>query len=185
MYSTYLRSAHRAILSRSTARWAPLLLVGALLLGVTAMDATAQAAADTTSSSRFAVGFQSSFPAFGVSAILDLGDQIAVQGVLGAFGTVSTFSGRGIYCFQQERAYNLYGFGTVGLWRWSGFGISENSVGVGGGGGIELDWRAIFSPEDGSFPPLVSSIDIGFTAANFDNYNFNALTIGAGLHYRF
>jgi hypothetical protein len=41
-------------------------------------------------------------------------------------------------------------------------------------------------PPDGSgFPPLFSSIDLGFVAASFDNYNFSGLVIGAGLHYRF
>jgi hypothetical protein len=134
---------------------------------------------------RYGVGFQSAFPAYGVSAMMDVGDHIAVQGVLGAFGTVSTFAGRGIYRFQHNRTYNLYGFGTAGVWRWSSGPFSESSLGIGGGAGLELDWRNIFAGNGTPFPPLMSSLDIGLTFANFDSYSFNALTLGAGFHYRF
>lgn len=160
------------------------LLASALLLAATPIAAQ-EAPAQVDRNSRFAVGFQSSFPAYGLSGILNLREELAVQGVIGAFGTISTFSGRGIYRFQRERTYNMYGFGTAGMWRWSVPGVSESSLGVGGGGGLELDWHSILSSGESAFPPLVSSIDIGFTLANFDNYNFNALTVGAGLHYRF
>lgn len=178
------------VASRGVRRWATCALAGLLLAalpaGLAAQQApTAPESPQPEANPRYAVGFQSAFPAYGISGMMNVGDQIAVQGVVGAFGTLSTFSGRGIYRFQQNGTYNLYGFGTAGVWRWSSGSFNESSLGVGGGGGLELDWRRIFSNSETTFPPLMSSLDIGFTAANFDTYNFNALTLGAGFHYRF
>jgi len=165
-------------------RFASLVLAGFLATALIPGGANAQSNGDA-SSSRWGVGFQSSFPAYGLSAVYDLSEPITLQGVLGAFGVLNTFSARVLYRFQRERAYDLYGFGTAGIWRYSTSLYNETPVGVGGGAGIELDWRSLFSPDDGSFPPLFSSIDLGFTAVSFDHYNFNGLSIGAGLHYRF
>ncbi len=140
---------------------------------------------------RFGVGFQSSWPAYGLSGMYDLNDRLTAQAVLGAFGTLTTVSGRGLYHFQREEKYSLYGFGTVGVWRHSyrviGVSESETSPGVGGGAGLELDWRRLLdgSGNGSGFPPIFSSIDLGFVAASFDNYNFSGLVIGAGLHYKF
>jgi len=140
---------------------------------------------------RLGVGFQSSWPAYGLSGLYDVNERITAQAVLGAFGSLTTLSGRGLYHFQREEKYSMYGFGTVGIWRHSfqvlGSSESQTSPGVGGGAGLELDWRRLLDASgDGSgFPPLFSSIDLGFVAASFDNYNFSGLVIGAGLHYRF
>ena len=156
----------------------------AMLIGTLALVANfvvpAQAEAQET---RWGVGFQSSFPAYGLSGLYDMSERITLQAVLGALGTVTTFSGRGLYRFQTEEKFDLYGFGTVGMWRWSSRFVDETSLGIGGGAGIELDWRSIIG--DSGVPPLFSSVDVGLTLASFDTYNFNALTIGVGLHYRF
>jgi hypothetical protein len=136
---------------------------------------------------QWGIGFQSSWPSYGLSVQYDMADRITAQGILGALGTVTNFGGRLLYRFQQEEVYDIYGYGAVGLLRWGGSGVfaSETSVGVGGGGGIELDWQSILTPDDRTFPPIFSSIEIGFTVASFDHYNFNALTLGGGIHYRF
>ncbi len=140
---------------------------------------------------RVGLGFQSSWPAYGVSGTYDLNQRLTGQAVVGAFGTLSTFSARGLYHFQREEKYSLFGYGTAGVWRHSfralGTSQSETSPGLGGGAGIELNWRGILdgSGNGSGFPPLFSSIDLGFVAATFDNYNFSGMVIGAGLHYRF
>jgi hypothetical protein len=161
------------------------------LILVPAQEIVAQAPDQTPPTSRLGVGFQSSWPAYGLSGVYDVSDRITAQAVVGAFGSLTTLSGRGLYRFQTEEKYSMYGFGTVGIWRHSfrGLGTSANetSPGVGGGAGIELDWRQILdaSGNGSGFPPLFSSIDLGFVAASFDNYNFSGLVFGAGLHYRF
>jgi hypothetical protein len=133
---------------------------------------------------RFGIGFQSSLPAWGLSAMYDINDQVTAQAIVGAFGTLTTFGGRGLYRFSKEEAYNLYGYGTVGMWSYPGI-IRENVVGFGGGAGIELDWRRILGSDTGSFPPIFSSIDIGMVLASFEYYNFSGFTMGGGIHYRF
>jgi hypothetical protein len=154
---------------------------------------TPSSSSPTTTSdggSRFGLGFQSSWPAYGLSGIYDVNDRITAQAVLGALGAVTTVSGRGLYHFSRQEKYSLFGFGTVGLWRYSydilGHDESESTVGVGGGAGVELDWQGILDEDDdGSFPPLYSTIDLGLTMASFDAYNWNAFGFGVGLHYRF
>jgi hypothetical protein len=141
--------------------------------------------------SRFGVGFQSSWPAYGLSGLFDVSDRITAQAVLGAFGAVTTLSGRGLYHFNRQTKYSLFGFGSVGVWRYGydvlGVSDSETTVGVGGGAGVELDWQGILNDDDDgdSFPPLFSTIDLGLTMASFDAYNWNAFSFGVGLHYRF
>lgn len=161
-----------------------LLSMAMLALLVGAVEARAQ------DDPRFGIGFQSSWPAYGISGLYDVNEKFTAQVVVGAFGTLTTLSGRGMYHFQRQPKHSLYGFGTLGLWRHSyrafGFSESENSPGVGGGAGIELDWRRIVDDaEDSTFPRLYSSIDLGFVVASFDHYDFSGFVIGAGLHYRF
>jgi hypothetical protein len=165
-----------------------------VIMGVSGPAALAQAPtggqADAPDS-KFGIGFQSSWPAYGLSGIYDVNETLTAQAVLGAFGNMSTLSGRGLYHFQRAEKHSLYGFGTLGLWRHSynflGVSESESSVGLGGGGGIELDWRRIIDADEPepTFPRLYSSIDLGFVLASFDHYDFSGLVIGAGMHYRF
>jgi hypothetical protein len=154
-----------------------------------AQDAPAGTPQTSERESGFGLGFQSSWPAYGLSGLYDVSDRITAQAVLGALGTVTTLSGRGLYHFSRQPKYSMFGFGTVGLWRYgySALGVSESetAIGVGGGAGVELDWRGIFDDGDNSFPPLYSTIDLGLTLANFDAYNWSALGFGVGLHYRF
>jgi hypothetical protein len=167
-------------------------LVLAMALTGSAGQASAQEApASDAEGSRFGIGFQSAWPAYGISGLYDVNDRITAQAVVGAFGALSTLSGRGLYHFQREPSYTAYGYGTVGAWRHS-FRLlhetqSETSLGLGGGAGIELNWRTILGNDSGesTYPPLFSSIDLGFVLANFARYNFSGIVIGAGMHYRF
>jgi len=145
------------------------------------------AAQESARDTQWGVGFHSSFPSYGLSVQYDISDQIVAQGILGAFGTVSNLGARGLYRFQRERVYDLFGYGAVGVWRWGGsiLADSESAVGVGGGAGIELNWQEIITPDDYSFPPIFSSIELGFTTASFRNYNLSGFIMGGGIHYRF
>jgi hypothetical protein len=162
-------------------RWTVAIAVA--IVTMTADRADAQTPADTTG--RFGIGFQSSWPSYGISGIVDVTNRISAQAVVGAFGTVSNFSGRGIYRFMREEIYNLYGFGTGGVWRYNHVGLDESVLGLGGGAGMELDWRRILGSEETRFPPIFSSLELGIVHANFDVYNFSSFSIGGGIHYRF
>ena len=160
--------------------------VAIMVLGLAAVLPVERSyAQDAEPATRFGIGFQSSWPSYGISGLYDLSEQITLQGIIGAFGTVTNFGVRGLYRFQTEDKYDLYGFGTAGMWSYDYSVDTENVVGFGGGAGVELDWRRILTPEDNSFPPLFSSIDIGFVLANFEHYDFSGVTIGGGFHYRF
>ena len=132
--------------------------------------------------SPFSLGFQSSWPSYGISGRYEVSEKTMIQGVIGALGTVTNFSGRLLYDFQQKEKYDFYAHGTVGMWRWGGNVSfeSQTSVGFGGGVGMEFDLQELFSPDDEDFPPLYWNIEIGAVVANFDNYNFSAITHGGG-----
>lgn len=162
----------------------------AVLCAVWLASATAAAAQEALepaapeAASRWAVGFQSAWPTWGLSGSYDVNERITAQAILGAFGTLSSVGARGLYRFNQQEAYDLYGFGTAGLWSYTGI-TRETVVGVGGGAGVELDWRRLIASDGASFPPLFSTIDLGLVLANFEHYNFSGITMGVGLHYRF
>ncbi len=127
------------------------------------------------------IGVQYAAPAFGISGMYDVTDQISVQAVFGFFGGLQMYSGRGLYHFNQQEAYNIYGFGTVGAWRYS----TTSVLGVGGGAGLEYSWQQLF--DSAEIPPLFGNIEIGFVhlSDDFSGYTFSSLTYGGGIHYRF
>ncbi len=145
------------------------------------------AVAQTDTDSPFSLGFQSSWPSYGISGRYEVNEKAMVQAVIGALGTVTNFSGRVLLDLQQEEKYDLYALGTVGMWRWGGGGAlpSETSVGFGGGVGVDLDLQKLISPDDEDFPPLFWNIEIGVIIANFDNYNFRPFALGTGFHWAF
>lgn len=136
---------------------------------------------------RFGVGLTSSWPAYGVSGTLQLNQKMTAEAVLGFFGTVSNFSGRLWYRFRRDVKYDLYGYGSAGVYRYGynvlGVGGTENVLGLGGGAGIEAGLGKLFDDED--FPPIFVNAEVGLAFANFEYYNFSAFIFGAGIHYRF
>jgi len=46
-----------------------------------------------------------------------------------------------------------------------------------------VDWPTIL--DDAEFPPLLSTFEIGFGVARFENYDLSAISFGASLHYHF
>lgn len=124
---------------------------------------------------RWGAGIHSGFAAFGLSVKYRYTDIVTVQGTLGAFGTLKNYGVRGLYTFRAEEKYDLYGFGSVGLWKWDGF-LAESAVGFGAGAGAEY----FFTPQ------FAASAELGIGFVNFDNYaGFSTVGLGLGLHYYF
>lgn len=158
-----------------------MILLGIMLIPV--QTATAQEALEAEAPRRvdlpIGIGFQSMIPAFGISGMYDITPKVTGQAVLGFFGGVQTYAGRVLYHFSQHNSYNLFGFGGVGAWRYAGV----SAVGLGGGGGIELNWARLFDAP--TFPPIFSNLEIGFFYFNEELASVSALSIGGGIHYRF
>ena len=62
---------------------------------------------------RIGLGFQSSWPTYGVSGTHDLIQRLTGQAVVGAIGTLSTVSAWGLYHFQREVNYSLFDYRTA------------------------------------------------------------------------
>lgn len=133
---------------------------------------------------RYGVGFQGTFPAWGISGTIGITDDITGQLILGPFGFLQTYAGRGLYQFREEPYWEMYGFGMLGVWTYNyGFNRrnTETSLGIGAGAGIQYDWRVL----DDQLPPIFWNLELGLGFVNFDNYNFGNILIGTGVHYRF
>ncbi len=142
---------------------------------------------------RFGIGFQASFPAWGLSGMVDLSRGFALQGIFGVIGDLKTYAGRGILRFSRQKYHSVYGYGVVGAFSYTGLKegeswyeweeTTETVVGFGGGLGFDYNWRAWSE----NLPPISWNLEIGIARVNFSevDYNFSSMTFGAGLHYRF
>ncbi len=154
-------------------------------LAVVAILGTASqvTAADFSDKNLYA-GFQSSWPSHGLSLKMDFSDKITGQAVVGFLGELNNYAVRGLYKFKKEQFYNMYGFGSLGLWTWDSDFVGwddESVIGLGGGAGIEYDIRGL----DRTLPPLFVNAELGLNIASFDHYNFSSVGLGVGLHYKF
>jgi len=132
---------------------------------------------------KMGVGFQSSWPSYGVSGIYDMNQTMSAQAVLGLLGGWTTLSGRGLYRFTEHPVIDPYGYGMVGMWRYDSGFADASAVSFGGGGGIDFDLRH-FAPD---FPPLYLNMELGLSVVNLDlaGYTGAIMAFGAGFHYRF
>ena len=162
-----------------------------LALGTILVLATTQATANdvtnTLSEKGIYLGFQSASLSYshGLSAKMDFTDKITGQAILGFLGTFNTYTARGLYKFNQDRFYNMYGYGSVGLWSWDGgrYWDDETSMTFGGGAGFEYDIRGLGA--DKNFPVFINA-ELGLNIVNFDNYgSVSTLGLGIGVHYKF
>ncbi|MBU1487235.1 hypothetical protein KKH56_04195 [bacterium] len=159
-------------------------LVAIALVTVMSSSAMASDFTDTLKSKKVAVGFQNSLMSWGLSGKMQLSDKWTAQGVIGALGTFTSFSGRGLYKLQSDKYWEMYGFGQAGVWMWGGGRgyDSETTFGFGGGAGVEGDWRAL-SPK---LPPLYWNIEAGLGVISWENYSgFSIFNFGSGVHYKF
>ncbi len=138
---------------------------------------------------KYGVGAQFTFPAYGISGMLDINEIISAQGVIGIFGDLKTYAAKGLYKFKKTNYWNLYGYGIIGAWSYTGLEtggldeITETTLGFGGGVGFEYDLRVW----DEEMPPIFWNIELGIGVASFDkvDHDFSTLAFGAGIHYRF
>lgn len=132
---------------------------------------------------KLGVGFQSTWPAYGLSGIYDVNPTMSAQAVLGFMGGWTTLSGRGLYRFTQHPMLDPYGYGMVGMWRYDSGFADASAVSVGGGGGVDLDLRKL-APD---FPPLYFNMELGLSMVKLDlaGYTGAIMAFGAGVHYRF
>jgi len=130
------------------------------------------------------VGVETGTLTGGLSVKYPYSDSLTAQGIVGAFGTLTTFTARGLYHFSGFKGSQFYGYGSAGFLRASGniIASSETAFGVGGGIGVEYDLQKSFP----ALPALSLDAEVGATLVNFDNFSsFNVLNLGFGLHYRF
>lgn len=140
---------------------------------------------------RYGIGLASSWPAYGISGTIQVSETLTGEAVLGFFGAVSNFGGRIWYRFNRNETYDIYAYGGVGVYRYTGFDSilldlnrSESVVGLGLGAGIEAGLPKLFDDED--LPPIFLNAELGLALASFEYYSgFSALTLGFGVHYRF
>ena len=142
----------------------------------------------------FGIGVQAAFHSFGISGILDVANKVSIQAILGFFGDLKSYGGRLLYRFNKEEFWNVYGFGMLGAWSYTGLSTganlsrsttTETVFGFGAGAGVEYNLEGLthkFIP----FFPLYINLEIGFGAVNFKQvaYNFSPLMVGAGVHFR-
>lgn len=149
---------------------------------------------------KFGIGFQVSYPAWGISGMLDVTPNVSIQGILGPLGDLKTYAGRGIYKFKKGPYWNAYGYGMLGAWSYQPVadfysggllymgtkGETETIVGFGAGAGIEYDWRGLGAGFS-DLPPIWWSTEIGLGKLDFkkSEQDYSGIWFGVGAHYRF
>ena len=136
------------------------------------------------SAQELGLGFQASFPSYGLSLKADFDDTHSGQVVLGSFGTVSTISGRYIYSFNETGdtfPLTPFVYGQVGQWSYNYdfLGIKESIFGYGVGAGLEFNWLASISDK------FKTTVEIGYAAVDLEYFDFSATMFGVGIHYYF
>jgi hypothetical protein len=133
---------------------------------------------------RFGVGLQLTWPTFGLSGMMDVSDEVSIQGVLGTAGYGLAIAGRGLFRLPHQEHFRPYAYGEAGLWSaYREWGAVPN---FGFGGGIELDIRQ-FAPEA---PPVYASFEAGLNMAFYRDRELGSgslvrFQIGPAVHYRF
>ena len=165
-----------------------IVFVMVVMVGRVANSAIVEKTAQRTpqKKAKFGVGFQYTFPACGLSGIMDVTPNTSIQGIFGFFGDLKMFAGKGIYRFKKEHYWNIYGYGEVGVFSITGYGnwrnqkiINETSMGFSTGAGIEYGWQAL-SP---NLPPVWWNFELGLGTVM--DYGFPTMFYGCGAHYRF
>lgn len=161
-----------------------------------ASEATADPIPDNDSTvgvqgGRYGIGLASSWPAYGISGTIQVSETLTGEAVLGFFGAVSNFGGRIWYRFNRNETYDIYAYGGLGVYRYTGFDSilldlnrTESVLGVGLGAGVEAGLPKLFDDED--LPPIFLNAELGLALASFEYYTgFSTLSLGFGVHYRF
>lgn len=134
---------------------------------------------------RLGVGFQGSFPAWGLSAKADFDETNSAQAIIGVAGPFSSYYGRYLYNFT-ESGDNLvikpYVFAQAGMYSYDYNYLfsakTENVFGYGAGSGIEYHFPGLSDK-------LRFNMEVGYSKVDFKYYNFKSIMFGAGIHYHF
>ena len=138
---------------------------------------------------RLGVGFQGSFPAWGLSAKADFDETNSAQAIIGVVGPFSSYYGRYLYNFNESGdtfVIKPYVFAQAGMYSYDYYNFydsylgtkTENVFGYGAGAGIEWHY-APFTDK------LRFNLEVGYSKVDFNFYNFKAIMFGAGIHYHF
>lgn len=132
---------------------------------------------------RLGVGLQANFPAGGLSVKADITEQHSAQAVISFFGPFSSYYARYLYNFNEsgdDFRIKPYAYGQVGIYTYDYTAISEKESNFGFGFGAGIEWHyAPFSEN------LRFNIELGYGNVDFEFYDFNAISFGAGIHYYF
>lgn len=127
---------------------------------------------------KYGIGLQWAAPAFGVSGMYNFTNRITGQAVLGFIGGLQTYAARGLYRFKRQKTLSLYGYGTLGAWRYSGALTSSSALGFGGGVGVEYGWGQLYG-----------NLEMGYVGLSGELAGYNdsssSVTYGIGIHYKF
>ena len=130
----------------------------------------------------FGIGFQSSFPIYGLSAKYAISEQSVVQATIAPFGSgdfkLNFYGGRYIHRFKSDEALNPYLFAGAGLITFSGYGAtaSDNFVSYSAGGGVEYIVAGA----------LGLSADLGYGKFGVSQgEGISGIFLGVGIHYYF
>jgi len=131
--------------------------------------------------SKYRLGIQGTHFVTGLSGVMDFSPPWALQGVID-FG-VDNFALRVLNRFHNEKDWNAYGFGALGIWDNgknddNGVGNDDDDAefGLGLGVGLEYDWRGL----NPSLPPLGWNIELGLSVVPDVDIDF-----GVGVHWKF
>ena len=131
-------------------------------------------------SQNLSVGFQSSFPSYGLSLKADFDEKNSAQAIFGAFGTLSSYSARYIYNFNKKpNDITPFAYAQAGVWKYKFdlLNINESVFGYGVGGGLEFNIFKSF------LEGLKSSVELSYGSVDLEYYDFKATTFGFGIHY--
>ncbi len=132
---------------------------------------------------RTGVGVQLTWPTYGLSGVMDLTDNLTVQGVVGPFWGLS-LTGRGIYRLTPLELFTPFAYGAVGYSTGFVLGtVSRGTVHFGGGGGVDVDVRN-FVPD---LPPIFVNLEAGLMFVPWPGGGGTStyFMLGPGVHYRF
>lgn len=133
--------------------------------------------AKSKTGSELAIGVETMWPTYGLSAKLEVDPLVTVQGTLGTFHSIKHLSGRVSYKFSTEPDYNLYSFGMAGLYRDSDDDLFDSKIGIGAGVGVEYDLSSYLSGM-----PITVDGELGVSFVDLEDKR-GEVAIGLGVHY--
>jgi len=124
---------------------------------------------------KYAIGTQLGVLGAGLSGKMKLNDKLTGQAVLSSLGTLTSLSGRGLFKFKEQKEFNLFGAGEVGMWANS----DKVGLSLGASIGVETNWQNFV---DDIFPLWWSAeIGVGLTPG----HTYTPVRSQIGIHYRF